>query len=194
MASAATQQINGDPDKGGHVMLGGIVIQQIEIVIYVALAVDFFLNYAKHKSVRSYTTAAATVVPVKPTTTRIPSLPAGEDGAVVGFTTNSANNVSLTASALETARATLGGDKDVIRDDSDEMRMNGSMKLMSCGLAFSTLMLFIRTVYRTIELSNGWNGRIIQTQVYFSEYLNLAWWYHQPPYVNKFPQMSSTER
>jgi hypothetical protein len=67
--------------------------------------------------------------------------------------------------------------------------MDGKMKLMCLGLAFSTLCLFIRyvlcsrrkhnpdrfifsdrrAVYRTIELSDGWNGRIITTQVYFSE-------------------------
>ena len=29
-------------------------------------------------------------------------------------------------------------------------------------------------MYRTIELSNGWNGRIISTQVLFSTYLDLV--------------------
>ena len=59
------------------------------------------------------------------------------------------------------------------------------MKIMIGGLAFSTICLFIRyvnpskktipvaykpprAVYRTIELADGWNGRIISTQVYFS--------------------------
>jgi hypothetical protein len=30
----------------------------------------------------------------------------------------------------------------------------------------------LRSIYRTIELSDGWNGRIIHTQVYFSEMLS----------------------
>jgi len=42
------------------------------------------------------------------------------------------------------------------------------MKIMICGLIFSTVCLFIRAVYRTIELADGWNGRIISTQVYFN--------------------------
>ncbi|KAJ7136318.1 RTA1-like protein [Mycena crocata] len=42
------------------------------------------------------------------------------------------------------------------------------VRLMICALAFSTLVLFIRSIYRIIELSDGWNGRIIQTEVYFN--------------------------
>ncbi|KAI5998517.1 RTA1 like protein [Pisolithus orientalis] len=36
------------------------------------------------------------------------------------------------------------------------------------GLVIQTTCLFIRSVYRTIELSNGWNGPIISNQVYFN--------------------------
>ncbi|KAJ3558822.1 hypothetical protein NM688_g700 [Phlebia brevispora] len=43
-----------------------------------------------------------------------------------------------------------------------------NIKLMLVGLGFSSVTLFIRSVYRTIELSNGWDGRIISTQVYFN--------------------------
>ncbi|KAJ7483579.1 RTA1 like protein-domain-containing protein [Mycena latifolia] len=42
------------------------------------------------------------------------------------------------------------------------------LRLMIAALAFSTLVLFIRSVYRLIELSGGWNGRVIQTEVYFN--------------------------
>jgi len=40
--------------------------------------------------------------------------------------------------------------------------------MMIRALIFSTICLFIRAVYRTIELADGWNGRIISTQVYFN--------------------------
>jgi hypothetical protein len=33
--------------------------------------------------------------------------------------------------------------------------------------------ILYRAVYRTIELSDGWTGRIIGTQVYFSAYFQL---------------------
>lgn len=42
------------------------------------------------------------------------------------------------------------------------------MRLLLGALVFNTTCLFIRAVYRVIELSDGWTGRIIQTQVYFN--------------------------
>ncbi|KAJ7686269.1 RTA1 like protein-domain-containing protein [Mycena rosella] len=42
------------------------------------------------------------------------------------------------------------------------------MKLLIGALVFNTTCLFIRAVYRVIELSDGWGGRIIHTQVYFN--------------------------
>ncbi|KAJ7575506.1 RTA1-domain-containing protein [Mycena floridula] len=42
------------------------------------------------------------------------------------------------------------------------------LKAMVSALSFSTLLLFIRAFYRVIELSDGWNGRIISTEVYFN--------------------------
>lgn len=46
--------------------------------------------------------------------------------------------------------------------------MDPRMKIACYAMAFSTTCLFIRAVYRTIELTDGWNGRIIATQVYFN--------------------------
>lgn len=43
------------------------------------------------------------------------------------------------------------------------------IKLMILGLALDGIFILIRSIYRTIELSDGWTGRIISTQVYFSE-------------------------
>jgi len=45
--------------------------------------------------------------------------------------------------------------------------MDQRVKLLLAGLALSDLCIFIRAVYRTIELSNGWGGRIISTERYF---------------------------
>ncbi|KAL0961346.1 hypothetical protein HGRIS_006302 [Hohenbuehelia grisea] len=40
--------------------------------------------------------------------------------------------------------------------------------LMSAGLVLSTLCLYVRAIYRTIELADGWTGRIITTEIYFN--------------------------
>ncbi|KIP03964.1 hypothetical protein PHLGIDRAFT_214753 [Phlebiopsis gigantea 11061_1 CR5-6] len=46
--------------------------------------------------------------------------------------------------------------------------LDRKMKLMLLGLFFSSLTIFIRSIYRTIELADGWDGRIISTQRYFN--------------------------
>ncbi|KAJ7245614.1 RTA1 like protein-domain-containing protein [Mycena haematopus] len=49
-----------------------------------------------------------------------------------------------------------------------QVTLGPKIKLLLCALGFTTTCLFIRAVYRVIELSDGWSGRIIQTQVYFN--------------------------
>lgn len=80
--------------------------------------------------------------------------------------------------------------KSVTDADTQRLRfVDRKTKLMLFGLGLSSLFIFIRcvdllhhvydltdqqylrSVYRTIELSDGWSGRIISTQVLFSEYL-----------------------
>ncbi|KAJ6498214.1 RTA1 like protein-domain-containing protein [Mycena vulgaris] len=56
-----------------------------------------------------------------------------------------------------------------LRADPNERGVpDGNLKTMIAALMFSTLVLFIRSLYRIIELSTGWNGRIIETEVYFN--------------------------
>ncbi|PCH39359.1 RTA1-like protein [Wolfiporia cocos MD-104 SS10] len=45
--------------------------------------------------------------------------------------------------------------------------LDSRMKQMLMALAFSSLCIYIRSWYRTIELANGWRGYIIRTQRYF---------------------------
>ena len=73
------------------------------------------------------------------------------------------------------------------KDSTSSNRFNSRMKLQIYGLILSTLFLFIRSIYRTIEvafssvynsdallahyieqLNDGWTGRIISTEIYFN--------------------------
>jgi len=54
------------------------------------------------------------------------------------------------------------------KSDESPALLGKRMKIMIAALIFNTTCLFIRAVYRTIELSDGWSGRIISTQVYFN--------------------------
>ncbi|KAJ7027781.1 RTA1 like protein-domain-containing protein [Mycena alexandri] len=46
--------------------------------------------------------------------------------------------------------------------------LDGNLQTMIGALAFSTLLLFIRGIYRIIELAGGWHGRVLHTEVYFN--------------------------
>ncbi|KAI0746425.1 RTA1 like protein-domain-containing protein [Daedaleopsis nitida] len=46
--------------------------------------------------------------------------------------------------------------------------LDRGVKLMIFGLALEGIFILIRSIYRTIELHDGWTGRIISTQVYFN--------------------------
>ncbi|KAK0222913.1 RTA1-domain-containing protein [Armillaria nabsnona] len=105
MAATAVSE-DTDPEKGGHIMLGGIAFQMAVITIYSILGSEFFIRYLADKPIRGH---------------------------------------------------------DITRG-----HLNTKLKLLTAALAFSTICLFIRAVYRTIELSDGWTGRIITTEVYFN--------------------------
>ena len=46
--------------------------------------------------------------------------------------------------------------------------MDKNMKAALFGSAFASLALYVRSIYRTIELIDGWEGRIITTELYFN--------------------------
>ncbi|KAF8609445.1 RTA1-domain-containing protein [Ceratobasidium sp. AG-I] len=47
-------------------------------------------------------------------------------------------------------------------------RLDTRVSLMILGLFISTLFIYIRSIYRTIELLDGWKGQIIHNQLYFN--------------------------
>ncbi|KAJ7323665.1 RTA1-like protein [Mycena albidolilacea] len=59
-------------------------------------------------------------------------------------------------------------DRPVRAEELPRRFLTPRLKTMLGALAFSTTVLVIRSIYRLIELSGGWNGRIIRTEVYFN--------------------------
>ncbi|KAJ7685941.1 RTA1-like protein [Mycena rosella] len=59
-------------------------------------------------------------------------------------------------------------DLPVRANSNDRGVLDPKLTTLIAALAFSTLVLFIRSIYRIIELATGWNGRIIHTEVYFN--------------------------
>jgi hypothetical protein len=99
-----------DPEKGGRIMLGGIIFQMIAITLYMVLAIEFIYRYLNDKPFQ------------RP------------------------DNEPPTGSYF----------------------MDKKMKAVLFGSAFGSLALYVRSVYRTIELIDGWEGRIITTELYFN--------------------------
>ncbi|KAG2014317.1 hypothetical protein CC2G_011147 [Coprinopsis cinerea AmutBmut pab1-1] len=54
------------------------------------------------------------------------------------------------------------------KDYSSRGELTNKLKLMLLGLILNLTFLFIRAIYRVAELSEGWTGRIIKTEVYFN--------------------------
>jgi len=130
-ASASRAVKNGeDPEKGGHVMLGGIVFQMIAIVFYTILALEFLARVILRRPVHPRAKDHSTSSEPKP---------------VVELGNGSSNSSN--------------------QDDSVPWK---KVKLVVIGLGFSTLCIFVRSVYRTIELSNGFAGFIIHQQRLFN--------------------------
>ncbi|KAI0651906.1 RTA1 like protein [Trametes meyenii] len=56
---------------------------------------------------------------------------------------------------------------DTLYDVSEESSIEKPMLYLAIGLCAETLFLYIRGVYRVIELADGWHGKVIQTQSLF---------------------------
>jgi hypothetical protein len=52
-------------------------------------------------------------------------------------------------------------------EQADDYLTRTQGKLLLVGLAFSTLLVFVRSVYRCPELLSGWSGPIIENQTLF---------------------------
>ncbi len=49
-------------------------------------------------------------------------------------------------------------------------KLSSKMRLMLVALFVTIVFLYIRAIYRTIELAGGWHGVIIETEIWFSEF------------------------
>jgi len=62
--------------------------------------------------------------------------------------------------ALVMRRATSGGKASVFATDRN-------MKTLVAVTTFAILLIVMRSIYRTVELADGWSGKVITTQRYF---------------------------
>ncbi|KAG2344863.1 RTA1-domain-containing protein [Suillus weaverae] len=56
----------------------------------------------------------------------------------------------------------------VIKFGRGQRSMSKKMRRMISAISFCTICLFIRSVYRTVELAGGWSGSVFATESYFN--------------------------
>ncbi|KAJ7247401.1 RTA1 like protein-domain-containing protein [Mycena haematopus] len=59
-------------------------------------------------------------------------------------------------------------DRPVKVPTADRPVLDFATKRMICAVAFSTLVLFIRSIYRIIELASGWHSAFMLNELYFN--------------------------
>ncbi|KAG9104644.1 hypothetical protein FRC06_000408 [Ceratobasidium sp. 370] len=111
IASAADNLAGAN--RGGNIMLSGIVIQLAAVTLFDLLSIEFAIRFALGRPARIVQGS------------RIPR---------------------------------FGGWKDVPR----------GVPLMMVGLAVASVFILVRSIYRTIELTDGWAGTIISTEKWFN--------------------------
>lgn len=55
-----------------------------------------------------------------------------------------------------------------MKSGKDQLAMSKNVRCMICGMSLCTICIFIRSVYRTVELADGWFGVVIANESYFN--------------------------
>ena len=100
------------------------------------------------------------------------SITAGDNIMVAGLAFQVFTLAVFIALALDFAFHTWSrmralGATDALDPAHAKLRQSFKFKGFLVALAFATLCIFTRCVYRVAELSEGWNGHLIETQKYF---------------------------
>ncbi|KAG8738022.1 hypothetical protein FRC11_001670 [Ceratobasidium sp. 423] len=100
-------------ERGGRIMLGGIIIQLVAVILYTILGLEFVIRFSLDRPARSKVMSEQ-------------------------------------------------------RKHAGWINVPNGIVWMLVGLAIATVFIIIRSIYRTIELTDGWNGTIISTEKWFN--------------------------
>ncbi|CAE6428351.1 unnamed protein product [Rhizoctonia solani] len=144
VASSATT-LEG-ANRGGNIMLAGIVIQLAAVTLFDLLSIEFVARYALGRP------AYRTSVDHEQKHT-IP-----KRVALMLLGVGIASVFILIRSVYRTTSV----------DHEQKHTIPKRVALMLLGVGIASVFILIRSVYRTIELTDGWNGRIISTEKWFN--------------------------
>jgi len=138
-AQAAMASTTQGSQDGAHVMVGGIILQMAAITVYVLVSIEYFWRVYSDKPLRPRTSIDQSVL----------LRPAGPE---LGQSPSSGS---------------VQAEKDTIEPTGQE-RLTRNVRTMVLGLIITTIFVYIRAIYRTIELLDGWGGPIITNQTLFN--------------------------
>lgn len=139
-------------------MLSGILFQLAATTIFVGLAIDFMVRVMWDRPYAFKVRKEAQ---------------AGGEGHSLGYTTHSRNYSASSYSHGASSHGhgynhyaeyeTKEGSTVSLKAKNDPWL--GRSQLLLLGIGFATLMIYIRGIYRTIELAQGWEGYLITHEV-----------------------------
>lgn len=154
--AAVQAQNNEDTTKNTHIMLAGILFQLGTTTLFVAFAIDFMVRVMWEKPypntwtfMRGYKPKSAAADVEK------------HDNSGSGPIAHQSSSSSTDGGQYHHRLATKGA-----AHASDDPWLRRAQYLLM-GVAFATLMIYIRGIYRSIELAQGWDGSIITNENYF---------------------------
>ncbi|KAG8990457.1 hypothetical protein FRB94_000291 [Tulasnella sp. JGI-2019a] len=134
---AATASTHQGSANGAHVMVGGIILQMAAITIYSLTSIEYFWRVFIERPLRPRDVAGSQDAP------------------------------SLPQSEAPTLNAATAEKSKYVNRHRGTDNLTPNVKSMLLGLAIATILVLIRSVYRTIELLDGWGGPIISNQTLF---------------------------
>lgn len=166
---AASSNTLSAANTGAYVMVGGIVWQMVIMVAYTLVLCEFLYRFTFKVS----TTREIDLVGWIP---GCGSCCGGRRSRRRQDEKNAAAAAAAISPMEQSDKPTSESSTDIENGKpSSQHRVHAGatgkrpvkVKVLLAACAFSTLLIFVRSVYRTIELLNGWSGRIATDQTLF---------------------------
>ncbi|KAG7562682.1 hypothetical protein FFLO_01842 [Filobasidium floriforme] len=183
--TAASGETLEEANRGGYIMLGGVIFQLVIMLAFMlvlgtfvwrfrtdrpcAKQVELFKWWPQALRTRKYKTAYddqkridsgldSGIVSPQSTNTNV-----GVDAEkAVGKTRWGGRGKSTSRMGTKTK---FGSAQEGVEYTEKEIR---GAKILLAACVVATFFIFIRSIYRSIELSEGWNGKIIENQTLFN--------------------------
>ncbi|KAG8998359.1 hypothetical protein FRB94_006932 [Tulasnella sp. JGI-2019a] len=150
-------------NRGVHIMMGGLVLQTVGMALFVLAFVDY--TWRVHRQQQRPKQSPQNLAPIVDDR---PSYPIWS--SLFNFWCPH-HDTDTTRLHAEKSPSDWTDDQIVPTNTSRQGRggqkWTRGVNIMAIGLAICTLLVFIRTGYRTVEMKDGWEGPIITNQVLF---------------------------